>query len=297
MPKVLSALQAIEIATTHAGDYSGWVGLDTSVAEVKVPTDLAPTLPIIANTALDLAQAVWHTWHTRLPLTSVELSQGDGPTAYLTQTKTWLIIPGQFSAAHRTYAPRLTEAENRALYGKCANLHGHNYRAEMALPPHAQWPGPLWDEFDHVNLSADISDLSGRNVVTEAVAELITRRAPEAEWVRVWELPDFFAEYHRGDASYRLGRAYPFRAGNRLATLSVVVRGQLDPQTETAYDLGQLDRHCLAVLQELDDTPAVSAALTRDLWSDLADRLGEALTTLHVEEAHKQRFRLSESYD
>lgn len=294
MPKTLSTLQAIEFESASSGFYSGWVGVEASLAEVTIPAQAPGSLSDVVDTPLGLAQALWDKWQPLLPLTSVELSEASDLSAVITRAKTWVVIPGQFSAAHRTYAPRLSEAENRALYGKCANLHGHNYRAEVALPPHSQWPEQFWEEFDHVNLSTDIPDLRGRNVVTESIAELIAHRAPEAEWVRVWELPDFFAEYHRADSSYRLGRRYTFRAAGRLATLSVTVRGDLDPRTETAYDLGQLDHHCLAVIRKLDYTSVVSATLVRSLWSQLADRLSEALTTLQLWETHRQRFSLGD---
>jgi 6-pyruvoyltetrahydropterin/6-carboxytetrahydropterin synthase len=32
-----------------------------------------------------------------------------------------------FNAAHRLYDPALSAEENRRRFGKCANLHGHNY--------------------------------------------------------------------------------------------------------------------------------------------------------------------------
>lgn len=40
-----------------------------------------------------------------------------------------------FSAAHRLHARQLSDAENRALYGKCNNLHGHghNYTLEVTV--------------------------------------------------------------------------------------------------------------------------------------------------------------------
>lgn len=40
-----------------------------------------------------------------------------------------------FSAAHRLYNPHLSDAENHALYGKCANPygHGHDYRLEITV--------------------------------------------------------------------------------------------------------------------------------------------------------------------
>ena len=41
----------------------------------------------------------------------------------------------EFAAAHRLNCASLTEAENRALFGKCNNPggHGHNYRVEVAF--------------------------------------------------------------------------------------------------------------------------------------------------------------------
>ena len=38
-----------------------------------------------------------------------------------------------FSAAHRLASPALSAAENGALYGPCARLHGHNYYLEVTL--------------------------------------------------------------------------------------------------------------------------------------------------------------------
>ena len=38
-----------------------------------------------------------------------------------------------FNAAHQLRDPHLSEAENRRLFGKCANLHGHNYVLEVVV--------------------------------------------------------------------------------------------------------------------------------------------------------------------
>src|SRR5260370_16683901 len=38
-----------------------------------------------------------------------------------------------FNAAHQLYDPDLSDAENRRLFGKCANLHGHNYVVEVVV--------------------------------------------------------------------------------------------------------------------------------------------------------------------
>jgi 6-pyruvoyltetrahydropterin/6-carboxytetrahydropterin synthase len=52
----------------------------------------------------------------------------EAPVIYLTRRET-------FAAAHRLWSDALSEAENRALFGKCAydHGHGHNYVIEVTL--------------------------------------------------------------------------------------------------------------------------------------------------------------------
>src|SRR6266566_5184831 len=38
-----------------------------------------------------------------------------------------------FNAAHQLSDPGLSDDENRRLFGKCANLHGHNYVLEVVV--------------------------------------------------------------------------------------------------------------------------------------------------------------------
>jgi 6-pyruvoyltetrahydropterin/6-carboxytetrahydropterin synthase len=38
-----------------------------------------------------------------------------------------------FGAAHRLYQDNLSSQENRAIYGKCCNLHGHTYRLRITV--------------------------------------------------------------------------------------------------------------------------------------------------------------------
>jgi 6-pyruvoyltetrahydropterin/6-carboxytetrahydropterin synthase len=38
-----------------------------------------------------------------------------------------------FNAAHQLYDPDLSDDENRRLFGKCVNLHGHNYVLEVVV--------------------------------------------------------------------------------------------------------------------------------------------------------------------
>lgn len=77
-----------------------------------------------------------------------------------------------FSASHRLYAKAYSEAENREVYGKCANPHGHghNYIVEVTVSGQID-PATgmvcnlrdldgcvqraVIDRFDHMNLNLD----------------------------------------------------------------------------------------------------------------------------------------------
>lgn len=82
-----------------------------------------------------------------------------------------------FAAAHRLHAPGLSDAENRALFGKCNNPagHGHNYRLEplvvVELAPDGPAPFTLADlerltsrtvieRLDHKHLNLDTPEFS-----------------------------------------------------------------------------------------------------------------------------------------
>ena len=77
-----------------------------------------------------------------------------------------------FSASHRLYSEAYSEAENRTVYGKCANPHGHghNYMVEVTVGGQvdpvtgmvcnlADLDGcvrmKVIDRFDHTNLNFD----------------------------------------------------------------------------------------------------------------------------------------------
>jgi 6-pyruvoyltetrahydropterin/6-carboxytetrahydropterin synthase len=79
----------------------------------------------------------------------------------------------RFAASHRLHTPRLSDEENRELYGKCNNPygHGHNYEVEITVKgPVDPTTGlavdlvvldrlvktEVLDVFDHRNLNAEI---------------------------------------------------------------------------------------------------------------------------------------------
>src|SRR3981189_3238895 len=82
-----------------------------------------------------------------------------------------------FNAAHVLRDPGLSDEENQRIFGKCANLHGHNYVLEVVVAGHVdQATGYVFDlkrlsdvicervidEVDHRNLNTDVSWLDGQ---------------------------------------------------------------------------------------------------------------------------------------
>jgi 6-pyruvoyltetrahydropterin/6-carboxytetrahydropterin synthase len=120
-----------------------------------------------------------------------------------------------FNAAHQLCDPGLSDDENRRLFGKCANLHGHNYVLEVVVAGevnHAS--GYVLDlkllsdvicrriirDVDHRNLNTDVPWLKGCIPTAENLALTFWERLrPELPdgllWsVRVWETDKNWAE-------------------------------------------------------------------------------------------------------
>jgi 6-pyruvoyltetrahydropterin/6-carboxytetrahydropterin synthase len=120
-----------------------------------------------------------------------------------------------FNAAHQLRDPRLSDAENQRLFGKCSNLHGHNYVLEVVVAGQVdQSSGYVLDlkvlsdvigrqiirDVDHRNLNTDVPWLCGRIPTAENLALVFWDRL-RAEFpdgllrsVRVWETEKNWAE-------------------------------------------------------------------------------------------------------
>jgi 6-pyruvoyltetrahydropterin/6-carboxytetrahydropterin synthase len=120
-----------------------------------------------------------------------------------------------FNAAHQLCDPALSEEENRRLFGKCANLHGHNYVLEVVVAGEIdQASGYVLDlkllsevigrqiirDVDHRNLNVDVPWLKGLIPTAENLARIFWERLqPELpagllRSVRVWETDKNWAE-------------------------------------------------------------------------------------------------------
>jgi 6-pyruvoyltetrahydropterin/6-carboxytetrahydropterin synthase len=90
----------------------------------------------------------------------------------------------EFSSAHRLYDPRLSDEENRRLYGVCARDHGHNYALEVTVVGRVAKSGMVMDlkalgtivqekiiaRVDHVHLNHDVPFLAGAIPTAENLA-------------------------------------------------------------------------------------------------------------------------------
>ena len=120
-----------------------------------------------------------------------------------------------FNAAHQLHDPDLSDEENRRLFGKCANLHGHNYVLEVVINGQVdKATGYVFDlkqlsdvicrrviqDVDHRNLNTDVPWLEGQIPTAENLAlafwERIRSELPEGmlRTVRLWETDKNWAE-------------------------------------------------------------------------------------------------------
>jgi len=94
-----------------------------------------------------------------------------------------------FSASHRLHASALTDEQNRAVYGKCNNPHGHghNYSLEVTVSGQVSPQTGMvcnlldldevvhhavLDRFDHQNLNT-VAEFASRVPTTENLTEII----------------------------------------------------------------------------------------------------------------------------
>ena len=125
-----------------------------------------------------------------------------------------------FNAAHQLCDPGLSDEENRRIFGKCANLHGHNYVLEVVVAGQVD-PATGYvldlkrlsdvisrrviDDVDHRNLNTDVPWLDGRIPTAENLAlafwERIRPELPEGMLcsLRLWETDKNWVEV--GDPS------------------------------------------------------------------------------------------------
>ena len=139
-------------------------------------------------------------------------ANGSGPTVLLTRR-------AEFSASHFYHSPSLTDEQNKQLYGKCNNPHGHghNYTLEVTVRGRiSERSGMVVDLkqlkevlnrevlsiLDHRFLNEEVPVFRDLIPTTENIAVEIWRMlAPRLEFcelhrIRLYETPDLFADYY-----------------------------------------------------------------------------------------------------
>jgi 6-pyruvoyltetrahydropterin/6-carboxytetrahydropterin synthase len=120
-----------------------------------------------------------------------------------------------FNAAHQLRDPGLSDDENRRLYGKCANVHGHNYVLEVVVAGEIDRAtgyvvdlkqlsdlisSRVIEDVDHRNLNTDVDWLEGVIPTAENLAVAFFERlrselpAGSLRSIRLWETDKNWAE-------------------------------------------------------------------------------------------------------
>ena len=96
-----------------------------------------------------------------------------------------------FNAAHQLRDPHLSENENRRLFGKCVNLHGHNYVLDVVVAGKIDAATgyvidlkqlsdvmcrQIIEDVDHRNLNTDVPWLDGVIPTAENLAVMFWER-------------------------------------------------------------------------------------------------------------------------
>lgn len=125
----------------------------------------------------------------------------------------------EFSASHYYHNPEFTEAENRRVFGKCANLngHGHNYTLEVTVKgevdPRTGFVVDLkelkeilnreiLEVLDHRHLNKEVAEFARQVPTTENLAIAIWSRleskltVAKLHRVRLYEMPDLFVDFY-----------------------------------------------------------------------------------------------------
>lgn len=134
----------------------------------------------------------------------------------------YLTRKAEFSASHVYHNPEFTPEENRRVFGKCNNPngHGHNYTLEVTLAGEVdpltgfvvdlkQLKDVLEREvvsvYDHRHLNLEVPEFKTDLPTTENIAIAVWRRLEgkipgkaRLHRVRVYEMPDLFADFYGG---------------------------------------------------------------------------------------------------
>ena len=131
----------------------------------------------------------------------------------------FLTRKADFAAAHFYFNPAWSEEENRRVFGKCANRHGHGHNYTLEVTVKGEVDGTsgfvvdlkelksimereVLAAYDHRHLNYEVPEFADRQPTTENIAlaiwDRLENKIPGAALhrVRVYEAPDLFADVY-----------------------------------------------------------------------------------------------------
>ncbi|SFL58842.1 6-pyruvoyltetrahydropterin/6-carboxytetrahydropterin synthase [Paenibacillus sp. 1_12] len=139
----------------------------------------------------------------------LQSEKGRGPLVYLTRQY-------HFCSAHRLHSDHLSEEENKELFGKCNNPHGHGHNYYLDVSVGGE-PDPITgmimnlaeldqivntviiNKYDHKHLNLDTEDYKEMNPTGEVMAmvicNLLKSNIPKLHRIGLWETKKNYFEY------------------------------------------------------------------------------------------------------
>lgn len=142
-------------------------------------------------TAENIARFLWETWPQESgELFRLSLKESRRVCVQINRESMKISRSYEFAAAHRLFAPALSDDENFARYDKCSNPagHGHNYNLEVAIegapdPQTGYIIAPalldkivdeeVFTRFDHKHLNVDCPEFRNLIPTSENLAQVI----------------------------------------------------------------------------------------------------------------------------
>ena len=194
-----------------------FINLDHPAFTTRIPTteNLAAYMRDAIEEKLAAQNHVHRLFRTTLyeePTLYADVFSGEGRNM-ASLTKTF-----GFSAAHRLHSSALSEEENKAVFGKCNNPHGHGHNYELEVTVHGEIDprtGMIFDlgqlmqivdqeivsRFDHKHLNEDTSEFRSLNPTGENIVKVIwdllnPKLGGHLTKIGLWETPKNFFEYY-----------------------------------------------------------------------------------------------------
>ena len=194
-----------------------FINLDHPAFHARIPTteNLASYMSDRIEETLHAGDGAHHLFRLTLyeePTLWADVFLGEGRTM-ASLTKTF-----GFSAAHRLHSAALSDEENRAVFGKCNNPHGHGHNYELEVTVQGKIDprtgmvmdlgvlmqtvqADVLERFDHKHLNQDTAEFRTLNPTGENIVKVIwdllkPTLGDSLTRIGLWETPKNFFEYY-----------------------------------------------------------------------------------------------------